>query len=109
MSEQTEQHDPSLAHEFVGGPLDGRRSADLPPGLSGQPLTGMVIRVPLSQPHWFALRAVYVCQGEAQVEGFWQFVFQRLEGPNGELLTAALSPVELASTGEAFPMTQEGQ
>ena len=109
MIEQTKQYDPSLAHEYVGGPLDGRRSADLPPQLSGQSLTGLVANIPLSQPQWFALHAVYICQGEAQVDGFWQFDFERLEGPNGEVFVAAQQPVELVSTGEAFPTTQEGQ
>ena len=109
MIEQTKPYDPSLALEYVGGPLDGHKSADLPPQLSGQSLTGLVANIPLSQPHWFALHAVYICQGEAQVDGFWQFVFQRLEGPNGEVLVAAQQPVELVSTGEAFPTAQEGQ
>lgn len=52
-------------------------------------LTGMEIRIPLSEPHQFSLYAVYVCTSETQIDGFWQFHYRGMEGPNGERLVAA--------------------
>lgn len=82
-------HEPSLLSQFFGGPLDGRKSADLPAQLAGRPLTGCVMRIPLSEPHYFSLFAVYVCRGATPVDGFWQFFYQRMEGPNGETVDAS--------------------
>jgi hypothetical protein len=48
----------------------------------------MVARLPLSQLAQFSLFAVYLCVGETQVGGFWEFHFHWLEGPNGERLVA---------------------
>lgn len=81
--------DPSLYCAFFGGPRDGLKSGDLPATLSGAKLTGMVMRMPLSQPHQFSLHAVYECTSETQIDGFWRFEFRGLEGPNGETLVAA--------------------
>lgn len=86
MSDTPTKHDPSLLCQFFGGPIDGRKSADLPAQFSGQPLTGCVMRIPLSAPHYFSLFAVYVCKGEEPVDGFWQFFYKQMERPNGETL-----------------------
>jgi|GEM_PF-3586631 len=83
--------DPTLYCAYFGGPRDGLKTGDLPSSMSGQKLTGAVSRIPLSQPHEFSLYAVYECTSEAQVDGFWQFHFLGLEGPNGERLLAATS------------------
>ena len=80
--------DPTLHYAYFGGPRDGLKTGDLPAVLSGQKLTRMVTRVPLSQPHQFSLYAVYECTSETQINGFWQFHFRGLEGPNGEKLNA---------------------
>jgi hypothetical protein len=88
--EPANSKDPSLLCEFIDGPRDGLKSGDLPAGLSGQRLTGMTLRLPMTQPAAFSLHAVYECQGESQRRGFWQFFFIRLEGPNGEQLVTAL-------------------
>ena len=59
------------------------------------------MKAPLSQPHRFSLYAVYECTSETQGDGFWVFEFQRMEGPNGEMLVAAESVgAGLPSTGE---------
>lgn len=79
-------HDPSLLCAYFGGPRDGFKSADLPTQLSGKRLTGAVSRVPLGQPAQYSLFARYVCKSESQIDGFWQFHFEGLEGPNGEAL-----------------------
>jgi len=80
--------DPSLYCAHFGGPRDGFKTDDLPAELSGMKLTGTVSRIPLSQPHEFSLYAVYKCTSETQVDGFWEFHFQGLEGPQGEQLVA---------------------
>lgn len=84
--------DPTLFCAYFGGPRDGLKSGDLPVVLSGKKLTGMVARLPLSQPHEFSLYAAYECVSEGQVDGFWQFQFRGLEGPNGELLVETQAP-----------------
>jgi hypothetical protein len=81
--------DSSLHCAYFGGPRDGFRSGDLPASLTGQKLTGSTMRVPLSQPSTFSLFAVYVCTSDTQVDGFWEFHFVGMEGPNGEKLIAA--------------------
>lgn len=78
--------DPSLYCAYFGGPRDGLKTGDLPAELSGKQLTGTVAKLPLAEPHQFSLYAVYVCESESQVDGFWEFRFQGLEGPNGEHL-----------------------
>ncbi len=80
--------DPTLYCAYFGGPRDGLKSGDLPASFSGQKLTGMVAKLPLSQPAQFSLFAVYECTSETQIDGFWQFHFRGLEGPNGESLVA---------------------
>jgi hypothetical protein len=92
--------DPTLYCAYFGGPRDGFKTGDLPAELSGQPLTGMISKTPLSQPHQFSLFAVYECEGDAQINGFWQFFHRGMEGPNGERLVAAAdsaAPHELAN------------
>lgn len=91
--------DQTLISEFIGGPLDGRRTADWPPQLSCKSLHGMVSKTPLSQPARGSIFAVYRCTSEAQVGGYWRFEFVRLEGPNGERLVAAAK--NLKSSGDA--------
>lgn len=81
--------DPTLFCAYFGGPRDGLRTGDLPAPLSGSTLTGMVSKIPLSQPHQFSLFAVYECTSETQIDGFWEFTYVGLEGPNGEKLVAA--------------------
>ncbi len=81
--------DKTLYCAYFGGPRDGLKTGDLPASMSGQKLTGVVSKMPLSQPHEFSLYAVYECTSDAQIEGFWQFHFRGLEGPNGEKLIAA--------------------
>lgn len=73
---------------YFGGPHDGFKTGDLPAELSGKKLTGMVSKVPLAQPAHHSLYAVYTCTSETQVDGFWRFDFQGLEGPNGEKLVS---------------------
>lgn len=87
-SESAMNQDPSLFCAYFGGPRDGLKTGDLPAALSGRPLTGVVSKLPLGQPSEFSLFAVYLCTSETQVDGFWVFEFQRLEGPNGEQLLA---------------------
>lgn len=82
-------NDPTLFCAYFGGPRDGLRTGDLPASLSGSKLTGMIAKIPLSQPHEFSLFAVYECTSETQIEGFWEFTYVGLEGPNGEKLVAA--------------------
>ena len=84
--------DPSLFCAYFGGPRDGLRTGDLPAELSGQPLAGMISKTPLSQPYQFSLFAVYECEGEEQVDGFWQFFYRGMEGPNGEQLVVTVEP-----------------
>lgn len=84
--------DPSLHCVYIGGPRDGFRTGDLPLVMSGKKLTGMETRIPLSQPHEYSLFAVYLCTSEAQIDGFWQFHFQSLTGPNGEQLIGEEHP-----------------
>ncbi|WP_394551725.1 hypothetical protein ACDF64_12730 [Agromyces sp. MMS24-JH15] len=87
--ESANNQDPTLFCIYVGGPRDGLKTGDLPASLSGRPLTGMVAKLPLAQPAAYSVFAVYECVGETQVDGFWQFVYRGLEGPNGERLVAA--------------------
>lgn len=84
--------DPTLYCAYVGGPRDGLKTGDLPVTLSGQKLTGMVSKIPLSTPHQFSLFAVYECTSETQVDGFWILEYRGLEGPNGERLVATEKP-----------------
>ncbi len=86
--ESANHSDPSLYCAYFGGPRDGFKTGDLPAELSGTKLTGTVSHIPLSQPHEFSLFAVYKCTSETQVDGFWEFHFQGLEGPQGEQLVA---------------------
>ena len=95
--DSAENQDPTLYCVYVGGPRDGFKTGDLPALLSGKKLTGAVSRVPLSQPAQFSLYAVYVCTSDAQVNGFWEFSYVGLEGPNGEQLVAAVQPGSGAS------------
>lgn len=81
--------DPTLYCAYVGGPRDGFKTGDLPASLSGKKLTGSVTKLPLSQPAQFSLYAVYECTSETQIDGFWQFHYRGMEGPNGERLVAA--------------------
>jgi len=87
--ESAKNQDPSLYCAFFGGPRDGLKTGDMPATLSGEKLTGMVFKSPMSEPHIYSLHAVYVCTSETQIDGFWQFEFQGFEGPNGETLVAA--------------------
>ncbi|MBO0981973.1 hypothetical protein [Microbacterium sp. SD291] len=87
--ESAKNLDPSLYCAYFGGPRDGLKTGDLPAPLSGKKLTGMTSKMPLSQPHQYSLYAVYVCTSETQVDGFWVFEYQGMEGPNGEKLVAA--------------------
>jgi len=80
--------DPTLYCKYFGGPRDGFKTADLPPQMSGQKLTGAVTKLPLAEPTNFSLFAVYVCTSQTQIDGWWEFHFQGLEGPNGEKLIA---------------------
>lgn len=81
--------DPTLYCAYFGGPRDGLTSGDLPASFSGKKLTGMVSKTPLTQPHELSDYAVYECVSEAQVDGFWEFQYQGMEGPNGEALGLA--------------------
>lgn len=90
--------DPTLYFRCIGGPKDGFKSGDLPAHFSGQPLTGMVFKSPMSEPHQYSLYASYECVGEAQVNGLWEFYFQGMEGPNGEMLVAKADAPALSST-----------
>ena len=96
-------------------PGDGLKTGDLPASFSGKKLTGMVSKTPLTQPHEFSLYAVYECVSAAQVNGFWEFQYQGLEGPKGEKLVAAVaappSPSPTSPDDEDDPMdgkTPEG-
>lgn len=80
--------DPTLYCRYLGGPRDGLKSGDLPVTLSGQKLTGLVSKLPLAEPHWHSVYAVYLCTSETQIDGFWLLEFEGLEGPNGERLVA---------------------
>jgi hypothetical protein len=82
--------DLTLYCAYFGGPRDGLKSGDLPASLSGQKLTGMVSKTPLTQPPELSDLAVYKCTSEAQVNGFWEFHYQGLEGPDGEALSSAM-------------------
>lgn len=84
-----ENKDPSLYCADFGGPKDGFKTGDLPVALSGQKLTGMIVRSPLSQPAHYSLYAVYLCTSETQLDGFWHLEYQGMEGPHGEQLVAA--------------------
>lgn len=93
--------DPTLYCAYFGGPRDGLKTGDLPAVLSGTKLTGMVSKTPLSEPHQFSLYAVYVCTSETQVNGFWEFHYRGMEGPNGETLVAAVdADVEASGLAE---------
>ena len=81
--------DPTLQHRFVGGPLDGKSSADLPAALSEKSLRGTSLKIPLGEPRQYSLFARYDCLDEAQRDGYWIFQFSRLLGPNDEELLAA--------------------
>lgn len=80
--------DPTLYCAYFGGPRDGLKTGDLPSALSGKKLTGIVSKVPLSQPHEFSLYAVYECTSATQIHGFWEFQYRGMEGPNGEKFDA---------------------
>lgn len=80
--------DASLYCAYFGGPRDWFKTGDLPAVMSGNKLTGSLSKVPLSQPHQFSLYAVCKCTSETQIDGFWEFQFVGLEGPNGEQLVA---------------------
>lgn len=95
--ESGKNQDPSLYCAYVGGPRDGLKSGDLPVVLSGEKLTGMISKIPLSQPHHFSLFAVYVCTSETQIDGFWILEFRGMEGPNGEQLVARATPSKRGS------------
>lgn len=95
--------DPTLYSAYFGGPRDGLKTGDFPVTFSGKKLTGMLSKTPLSQPHQFSLYAVYVCTSETQIDGFWQFEYQGMEGPNGEQL------VEAEPTREPSPKKDRGQ
>lgn len=101
--ESAKHQDPSLYCAYVGGPRDGFKTGDLPSVLSGKKLTGMVSKVPLSQPHQFSLFAVYVCTSETQVDGFWIFEYRGMEGPNGERLVAATGTRAHGTPARAVP------
>lgn len=88
-SEISAEIDATLCCEYFGGPRDGLRSADLPANLSDEKLTGMTVKLPLSQPSHFSIFAVYVCRSESQIDGFWELYFAGLEGPNGEAMVAS--------------------
>jgi hypothetical protein len=88
--------DVSLYCAYFGGPRDGFRTGDLPATLSGRKLTGLVSKVPLTQPAEYSLFAVYECTSETQIDGFWQFHYQGLEGPAGEHLVAAVPGMQAA-------------
>jgi len=87
-SPSANHRDPSLYCAYFGGPRDGFKTGDLPVAISGKKLTGMVSKIPLSQPAQYSLFAVYVCTSETQVDGFWVFEYRGIEGPNGEKLVA---------------------
>jgi hypothetical protein len=87
--ESAKNQDPTLYCAYFGGPRDGFKTGDLPATLTGKKLTGMVSKMPLSQPHYFSLYAVYLCTSGTQVNGFWEFHYIGMEGPNGEQITAA--------------------
>lgn len=80
--------DPTLYCAYFGGPHDGFKTGDLPATLSGTQLTGMVSKTPLAQPAIYSVFAVYECVSETQIDGFWQFLYRGLEGPNGETLVS---------------------
>ena len=84
--ESAANQDPTLFCAYFGGPRDGFMTGDLPVALSGNKLTGSVARIPMSQPSAFSLHAVYVCTSETQIDGFWEFRYIGMEGPNGEKL-----------------------
>lgn len=86
--ESAKHNDPSLYCVYLGGPLDGLKTGDLPAPLSGTKLTGMVSRTPLAEPAHFSVYAVYECTSETQIDGFWTLEFRGMEGPNGEKLVA---------------------
>lgn len=92
--ESAKNQDPTLYCAYFGGPRDGLKTGDLPAALAGKKLTGMVSKMPLSQPHQYSLYAVYVCTSETQVDGFWVFEYQGVEGPNGEKLVAGTDAEE---------------
>lgn len=81
--------DPTLHCAYFGGPRDGFKTGDLPAPMSGQKLTGMVVKTPLSEPNELSLYAVYECTSETQVDGFWRFEYRGMEGPNGEKMLSA--------------------
>lgn len=87
-SPSANHQDPSLYCAYFGGPRDGFKTGDMPVALSGKKLTGMVSKIPLSQPAQYSLFAVYVCTSETQIDGFWVFEYRGMEGPNGEKLVA---------------------
>ena len=107
--ESADHSDPSLYCAYFGGPRDGFKTGDLPAEMSGQKLTGTVSHIPLSQSHEFSLFAVYKCTSETQVDGFWEFHFQGLEGPQGEQLVAKTTEDEesVDGGGTAFPTGAE--
>ncbi|TFD05851.1 MULTISPECIES: hypothetical protein [unclassified Cryobacterium] len=101
--------DPTLYCSYFGGPRDGLKSGDLPTILSGKKLTGMVSKTPLSQPHQFSLYAVYVCTIEAQINGFWEFHYRGMEGPDGEKLIAATPDPVTTQVDSATGLGERGR
>jgi len=100
--------DPTLYCAYFGGPRDGLKSGDLPASFSGMKLTGMVSKTPLTQPAELSDFAVYECVSEEQVNGFWEFLYQGMEGPNGEALGWATPDHGTAPTDPADALDTSG-
>lgn len=96
--ESAKNLDPSLYCSYIGGPRDGLKTGDLPAQMSGRKLTGIVSKMPLSRPSPFSLYAVYKCTSETQIDGFWIFDYQGMEGPNGEKLVAVAEKGQVLDT-----------
>ncbi|WP_298863527.1 hypothetical protein [uncultured Microbacterium sp.] len=90
--ESAKNQDPTLYCAYFGGPRDGFKTGDLPAPMSGKNLTGMISKLPLSEPYFYSLYAVYKCTSETQIDGFWEFHFIGMEGPEGEQLVATHKP-----------------
>lgn len=63
---------------LFGGPLDGQKYGDLPN--IGSAFTGATVSIPLGAGD-NPMKAVYVCLGDAPVDGLWQFFYERTEFP----------------------------
>ena len=81
--------------ELFGGPLDGRKYGDLPD--TGHPYTNTELSLPLAQPADASPRAIYVCRGNAQVHGLWQFFYERTDYP------ATVAAIDLPIPHPPFP------